>query len=76
MTTWLVTTGETMPSSDTGGYSKARKRLPFAILPPLLTHTANALHTSLPPEQLWCGRHVKAFDGTGIQMSDTVENQA
>ena len=76
VTTWLATTGETIPSSDTGGYSKARKRLPFAVLPPLLTHTANALHSSLPPEQLWCGRHVKAFDGTGIQMSDTGENQA
>lgn len=76
ITTWLATSGATIPSSDTGGYSKARKRLPFAVLPPLLAHTANALHGSLAPEQLWCGRRVKAFDGTGIQMSDTAENQA
>jgi len=76
ITTWLATSGETIPSSDTGGYSKARKRLPFAVLPPLLAHTANALHGSLLPEQLWCGRRVKAFDGTGIQMSDTAKNQA
>ena len=76
ITTWLATSGATMPSSDTGGYSKARKRLPFAVLPPLLAHTANALQGSLSPEQLWCGRRVKAFDGTGIQMSDTAANQA
>ena len=76
ITTWLATSGETIPSSDTGGYSKARKRLPFAVLPSLLEHTANTLHASLLPEQLWCGRRVKAFDGTGIQMSDTAENQA
>ncbi|MGD1953330.1 MAG: IS4 family transposase [Leptolyngbyaceae cyanobacterium] len=76
ITTWLATSGETIPSSDTGGYSKARKRLPFSVLPPLLAHTANGLHGSLPAEQLWCGRRVKAFDGTGIQMSDTEENQA
>ncbi|MBE7385105.1 MAG: IS4 family transposase [Leptolyngbya sp. SIO1E4] len=75
VSTWLAVAGETLPSEDTGGYSKARKRLPFEGLPPLLARTAAALQAQLKPEHLWCGRRVKAFDGTGIQMSDTVANQ-
>lgn len=76
VTTWMAMAGEGVPSSDTGGYSKARKRLPWVILPPLLKQSATALHDQVPPEQYWCGRRVKAFDGTGVQMSDTTANQA
>ncbi len=76
VTTWMAMTGEAVPSSDTGGYSKARKRLPWAILPSLLKRSASALHAQVPVEQYWCGRRVKAFDGTGVQMSDTAANQA
>lgn len=76
VTTWMALAGEVVPSADTGGYSKARKRLPWEIIPSLLQRTANALHEQVPPEQYWCGRRVKAFDGTSIQMSDTAANQA
>jgi hypothetical protein len=75
VTTWLVSAGEAAPSSDTGGYSKARKRLPLSVLPPLLHQTATALQAQVRPTQHWCGRPVKAFDGTGILMSDTAANQ-
>jgi len=27
------------------------------------------------PEQRWCGRRVKAYDGTTVLMSDTIANQ-
>ncbi len=73
---WMADAGEEMPSADTGGYSKARKRLPLAVLKPLLKRTATALTTEIKPEQRWCGRRVKAYDGTTVLMSDTPANQA
>ena len=72
---WLAVAGETMPSADTGGYSKARKRLPLKVLDSLLTRSASALASQSKREQWWCGRRVKAYDGTTVQMSDTVANQ-
>ena len=65
-----------VPSGDTGAYSKARKRLPLAVLKPLLQRTAAALTAEVKPAQRWCGRRVKAYDGTSILMSDTPANQA
>ena len=73
--TWMAVSGAEIPSDDTGAYSKARKRLPLAILPPLFKRTAEALSTQVQPSQLWCGRRVKAFDGTTVIMSDTDANQ-
>jgi hypothetical protein len=72
---WMAAVGETVPSADTGAYSKARKRLPLSILKPLLKQTATALTAAVGPEQRWCGRRVKAYDGTTVLMSDTVANQ-
>lgn len=72
---WLAVAGETMPSADTGGYSKARKRLPLKVLESLLTRSAVGLASQGNLEHHWCGRRVKAYDGTTIQMSDTVANQ-
>jgi len=72
---WLATAGEEVPSADTGGYSKARKRLSLGVLKPLLQQTAAALETQVNPEQRWCGRQVKAYDGTTVLMSDTPANQ-
>lgn len=58
---WLASAGETVPSADTGAYSKARKRLSLTVLQPLLKRTADALRMEVKPEQRWCGRRVKAF---------------
>ena len=73
---WIAAAGEAVPSGDTGAYSKARKRLPLAVLKPLLQRTAAALTAEVKPAQRWCGRRVKAYDGTSILMSDTPANQA
>ncbi|HEY9664603.1 MAG TPA: IS4 family transposase, partial [Allocoleopsis sp.] len=73
---WMVEAKEEVPSADTGGYSKARKRLPLAVLKPLLKQSATALTAEIKPEQRWCGRRVKAYDGTTVLMSDTPANQA
>lgn len=72
---WLAAAGAVVPSGDTGAYSKARKRLPLSVLQPLLTRTAQTLQAQVKPEQGWCGRQVKAYDGTTVTMSDTVANQ-
>lgn len=72
---WMADTAEEVPSGDTGGYSKARKRLPLTVLPPLLKKTASELTSQVKPEQQWCGRRVKAYDGTTVLMSDTPANQ-
>jgi len=73
---WLGSAGEVVPSADTGAYSKARKRLPLALLNPLLKRTVEALQAEVKPEERWCGRRVKAYDGTTVLMSDTPANQA
>lgn len=73
---WMAEAREEVPSTDTGAYSKARKRLPMTVLKPLLRQTATALTSEIKPEQRWCGRRVKAYDGTTVLMSDTPANQA
>lgn len=71
---WLVVDGAAS-SSDTGGYSKARSRLPEAILPRLVSDSGRALENEIAQEHLWCGRVVKVFDGSTVLMSDTPANQ-
>ena len=74
--TWLSAAGETCPSSDTGAYSKARKRLPEALLRQLVPEMGEALEQQVPLDQQWCGRRVRVCDGTTVLMSDTPANQA
>ena len=71
---WLVVDGQA-PSSDTGGYSKARSRLAEGVLKRLVPKSGRALEEQVDEEHLWCGRHVKVFDGSTILMSDTEDNQ-
>lgn len=73
---WLAETGVAMPSTDTGGYSKARIRLKEGLLNRLLSKTAQKLWNQAEPQDLWCGRHVRICDGSSVLMSDTKENQA
>lgn len=73
---WLAEAGEPIPSTDTGGYSKARIRLPEGLLNRLLAKTAQKLSDQAEPQDLWCGRHVRICDGSSVLMSDTKENQA
>jgi len=61
---WLSESGAVVPSSDTGAYSKARKRLPLSVIQRLLAQTAQTLSVQISDEQRWCGRRVCAYDGT------------
>ena len=72
---WLVVEGDA-PSSDTGGYSNARSRLSETIVERLVVDSGAALEAEVPPDQLWCGRRVKVFDGSTVLMNDTPDNQA
>ncbi len=41
---WLAAAGEEVPSADTGAYSKARLRLPLAVLKPLVEANGGGAH--------------------------------
>ena len=51
MSTWLSAAGVKSPSSDTGAYSKARKRLPEKLVQQLVPVVAEALEKQVPIEQ-------------------------
>jgi hypothetical protein len=63
-------------SPDTGGYCKARQRLPAALMPRLAKSVADELAYRAEAKDLWCGRRVLAADGSGFSMPDTARNQA
>jgi hypothetical protein len=63
------------PSARTGAYCRARQRLSEGLFQYLLTRSARELEAQARPEDRWCGKRVRAVDGTGISMPDTPENQ-
>lgn len=73
--TWLVSEGVQPPSTDTGGYCKARMRLSEKLLQRLLHLTGLGLEAKASGEKLWCGHHVKVLDGSSVSMPDTAPNQ-
>jgi hypothetical protein len=70
-----VAEGKPACSSNTGAYSKARKRLPEKFLAELTRHVGNELLKQAPPEWSWHGRAVKVVDGSTVSMPDTEANQ-
>ena len=63
-------------SVRTGGYCRARQRLPVEMVSTLTCETGRQLSEKALTQWLWRGRSVKLVDGTGISMPDTPENQA
>jgi len=62
-------------SVRTGGYCRARQRLPLQMVSTLTRETGRLLSQKALGQWLWRGRVVKLVDGTGISMPDTPENQ-
>ncbi len=62
-------------SVRTGGYCRARQRLPLEMVSTLTCETGRLLSQKALAPWLWRGRSVKLVDGTGISMPDTPENQ-
>lgn len=71
-----VAAGETPGSADTGGFCKARDRLPLGLLIELCKGVAEGMERAVPANWLWRGRAVKVVDGSTITVADTPENQA
>lgn len=63
-------------STATGGYCKARQRLPLTMLSTLVRHTGQLIDNQSPSEWRWQGKLVRLVDGTTVSMPDTPENQA
>jgi hypothetical protein len=68
--------GPSVQSIRTGGYCRARTRLPLEMIVALTRETGRLLSAQAPREWRWRGRCVKLADGTGISMPDTAQNQA
>ena len=63
-------------STHTGGYCRARARLPLSMLSGLTQHTGQAMTAKAPSAWHWHGHPVRLVDGTTVAMPDTPENQA
>lgn len=72
---WRTAQGLPPCSPDTGGYCKARQRLPEDMLQQLTRQTGAQLHQKAAIGWQWKGRAVKLVDGTGVSMPDTPKNQ-
>ena len=73
---WRAAAGLPPCSANTGGYCKARQRLPESLLKRLPLESGRRLEAELPEAWLFHGRHVKIVDGTSASMPDTAANQA
>jgi hypothetical protein len=71
-----VTTGQTPCSADTGGYCKARQRLPEASCQRLMRQSGIALEAAVPPAWRWHQRRVLIADGSTLKIADTTANRA
>jgi hypothetical protein len=63
-------------SEATGGYCKARAKLPVPLLVGLATHLGDELEAQALPAWRWKNRRVLFADGTTLSGPDTVANQA
>ena len=63
-------------SARTGGYCRARARLPESMLSDLVRHTGRKMSAMAPKAWHWHGHPVRLVDGTTLAMPDTPENQA
>lgn len=68
--------GLSAQSVHTGGYCRARQRLPVTMVTTLTRATGALLSAHAERGWRWRGRRVKLLDGTGLSMPDTAANQA
>ena len=62
-------------SPDTGGYCRARQRLPLELVSGLTRYLGEQIDQQLPRQWRWQGRRVRLVDGTTMTMPDTPANQ-
>lgn len=62
-------------SIQTGGYCRARQRLPTEMVSALTRHVGQLTAAQSPTQWHWRGRRVCMIDGTAVTMPDTAANQ-
>lgn len=62
-------------STHTGGYCRARKRLPTKMVSTLTRKLGQSIDASSSTKDRWFGRRVYLVDGTSVTMADTPQNQ-
>lgn len=62
-------------STHTGGYCRARQRLPLELVSQLTRYLGEQIDTQCRHEWRWQGRRVRIVDGTTVTMPDTADNQ-
>jgi len=67
--------GLTAGSTYTGGYCRARQRLPSGMVAHLTQFLGERINAQLPSEWRWRGRRVRLIDGTTVTLPDTAANQ-
>lgn len=75
LASWLALRGAPACSPRTGGYCKARQRLPETGLHCLMHQAGRQLQQRAAASWLWKGRTVKIVDGTTVWLPDTPANQ-
>jgi len=70
-----VVAGMTPGSTDTGGYCKARSRLPLSMVSTLTRETGGILAKGAASWWHWRGRRVRLVDGATVTLADTPANQ-
>lgn len=63
-------------STNTGGYCRARERVPTEMVNTLARYVGQSVSAQAAPAWHWRGRPVRLVDGTTLQMPDTPANQA
>lgn len=71
-----VAGGLSPSSTHTGGYCRARRRLPLGMISSLTCHIGQRMTRMMPQHWRWRGRRVYLVDGTTLTMPDTAANQA
>lgn len=72
---WSRAAGLPVPSSDSGGYCQARRRIDMGFLAAIHGKTRQSLDAAIRPDDLWNGHVLKAIDGSSVQLQDTAANQ-
>lgn len=70
-----VTQGLTAASTHTGGYCRARQRLPMEMISTLTRDLGALLDQQVPQHWRWRKRRVRIVDGTTVTLPDTPANQ-
>ena len=70
-----IATGLPAISTKTGGYCRARQRLPLPMISELVCRTGKLIDKEVPARWRWRGKRVHLIDGTTVTMPDTIENQ-